>query len=145
MISNYNKIIFMDSATSEVISKLKFIGKLQKGEKINVKYLYVQPSNWITRLSRTFYSTDNRMNAFNFIEGTINRSFEIITVSRQNRTSTSEKLIDTISIDLREAITGITNFKDTYKDDVMFCCKLDTLIENIMYRIGDNSNYNELD
>ena len=145
MISNYNKIIFMDSATSEVISKLKFIGKLQKGEKINVKYLYVQPRNWITRLSRTFYSTDNRMNAFNFIEGTINRSFEIITVSRQNRTSTSEKLIDTISIDLREAITGITNFKDTYKDDVMFCCKLDTLIENIMYRIGDNSNYNELD
>ena len=145
MISNYNKIIFMDSATSEVISKLKFIGKLQKGEKINVKYLYVQPSNWITRLSRTFYSTDNRMNAFNFIEGTINRSFEIITVSRQNRTSTSEKLIDTISIDLREAITGITNFKDTYKDDVMICCKLATLIENIMYRIGDNSNYNELD
>ena len=145
MLSYYNKFIFMDSATSEVISKLKFIGKIQKGEKINVKYLYVQPTNWFTRLSRTFYSTDNRMNAFNFIESTINRSFEIITVNRQNKTSTSDKLIDTITYDLREAIIGMTNFKDTYKDDVMFCCKLDTLIENISYRIGDNTNYNEVD
>lgn len=145
MISYYNKIFFMDSATSEIISKLKFIGKLQKGEKINVKYLYVQPTNWFTRLSRTFYLTDNRMNAFNFIESTINRSFEIVTVNRQNKTTTSEKLIETITLDLREAITGITNFKDTYKDDVMFCCKLDTLIENIMYRIGEHPNYNDLD
>jgi hypothetical protein len=132
----------MDSATSEVISKLKFIGKIQKGEKINVKYLYVQPTNWFTRLSRTFYLTDNRMNAFNFIESTINRSFEIITVNKQDKTNTIEKLNDTITYDLREAIVGINNFKDTYKDDVMFCCKLDTLIENILYRIG---NYNEVE
>ena len=37
----------------EVISRLKFIGKVQKGEKINVKYMFIQPEGIITRISRT--------------------------------------------------------------------------------------------
>jgi hypothetical protein len=37
----------------EVISKLKFIGKLKKGEKVNTKQMYVQEEGLMTTLSRT--------------------------------------------------------------------------------------------
>lgn len=134
----YFKLLNMDAPTSDIISKLKFIGKIQKGEKINVKYLYVQPSNWFTRLSRTFYATDNRMNAYNFIESTINRCFEIISVNKQTRGATSMKLISSILTDIKEAIVGIQNLKDTYSYDIMFCCKLDTLIDSINFRVNEN-------
>ena len=134
----FKQTVMMDAATSDILSKLKFIGKIQKGEKINVKYLYVQPSNWFTRLSRTFYLTDNRMNAFNFIESTINRCFEIISVQKQTKGVTSFKLIENILTDIKDAIVGIQNLKDTYSYDVMFCCKLDTLVDSINFRINEN-------
>ena len=51
------------------ISKLKFIGKLKKGDKINIKYMVVQQNNLITKLNRTLYNVDNRTNTLNFISG----------------------------------------------------------------------------
>ena len=67
----------MDSGTSEILSRIKFIGRIQKGEKVNVRYMYVQPDSWLTRFSRTFFATDNRMNTYHFIDNTIKRCFEI--------------------------------------------------------------------
>ena len=32
----------------EIISSLKFIGRIQTGEKINVRFMFLQPSNIIT-------------------------------------------------------------------------------------------------
>ena len=127
----------MDPSTNDTLSKLKFIGKIQKGEKINVKYLYVQPSNWFTRISRTFYMTDNRINAYNFIESIINRCFEIISVNKQTRGLTTYKLNQSIINDIKDALVGIQNLKDTYSYDVMFCCKLDTLSDSIKLRINE--------
>ena len=52
----------------EIISSLKFIGKLQKGDKINTKFMYRQPDGLPTRISRTFINQDNRHNTINFIQ-----------------------------------------------------------------------------
>jgi hypothetical protein len=139
----------MDASTNDIISKLKFIGKIQKGEKINVKYLYVQPTNWLTKISRTFYATDNRTNAYHFIEQTITRSFEIISVN--NQLAKMSKINNCMIQDIKDSIKGIENLKDTYAHDVMFCCKLDTLLDNIHFKISEfesttcNNNLNDLD
>jgi hypothetical protein len=135
MLLSFKKLLEMDASTNDVISKLKFIGKIQKGEKINVKYLYVQPTNWLTKISRTFYATDNRSNAYHFIEQTINRCFEIISVN--NQLAKMSKINEGMIQDIQDSITGIQNLKDTYAHDVMFCCKLDTLIDNINFRISE--------
>ncbi len=127
--------IGMDSGTNEIISRLKFIGRIQKGEKINVKYMYVQPDSLLTRISRTLFATDNRMNCYNFLENTVNRSFEIITLN-QNSTKISERcLVLNIISDMKGALEGIENIKDTYIHDVMFGCKLDTLIQETTARL----------
>jgi hypothetical protein len=127
----------MDPNTSDVISKLKFIGKIQKGEKINVRSLHVQPNNWFTSIVRTLFNTDNRSNAYNFIEGIVNRSFEIVNYNRLSFSPTSTQIVQNVIADLKQAVIGISNMKTTYEFDIMYCCKLDTLIQSINSRLGE--------
>ena len=51
----------------EVISRLKFIGKVQKGEKINVKYMFIQPEGIATKISRSLINHCNRQNTLNHV------------------------------------------------------------------------------
>jgi ferredoxin-NADP reductase len=44
--------------------------------------------------------------------------------------------------DLKDSVKGMENLKETYMNDIMFCCKLDTLIEEIKARL---SEMNKLD
>ena len=129
----------MDNGITDTISKLKFIGHIQKGEKINVRHLYVQPDTLINRITRTFFALDNRINTYNFIEGIVNRSFDIITItlSRGSLRGIDKRLISGIVADLKLSISGISNLRETYSNDVMFCCKLDALIESISSRLED--------
>jgi hypothetical protein len=61
----------------EIISRLKFIGKIQKGEKINVKHMCIQPEGFITTISRTLINQCNRHTCLIFIKNTILKSFEL--------------------------------------------------------------------
>lgn len=115
---------------NEIISKLKFIGRIQKGEKINVKFMYVQPDGLLTRIARTLFSQDNRSNAYTFIEHTLKRSFDIITLTKFSSKTTERKIILNIISDIEASLQGIANLKSTYLTDVMFCCKIDTLIQD---------------
>jgi hypothetical protein len=129
----------MDGNISDVISKLKFIGLIQKGEKINVRGVCVQQDTFVTRFMRTFITLDNRTNTFNFIEGVINRGFEIIALnlSKAHIRNVDKRLVGNIITDIKKSIIGIKNMKDTYTYDIMFCCKLDSLIECIESKLED--------
>ena len=124
----------MDSITSEVLSRLKFIGKIQPSEKINVKYMYVQQDTWLTKFLRTLFSPDNRGNALAFFKNTIDKSFEIV-----NAYKNLEKMgmISNILRDIETSIIGVNNFKETYKGDLMFCCEIDTLVQSVFLRLED--------
>ena len=124
----------MDSMTSEVLSRLKFIGKIQPSEKINVKYMFVQPDTWFTKFLRTLLSPDNRGNALAFFKSTLDKSFEII------NTHNNAGMINNIVRDIENSIVGINNFKETYKTDLMFCCEIDTLVQSIILRLDDFKN-----
>ena len=70
------------------ISRLKFIGKIKKGEKINVKDMAVQPNNVYTKIHRSLMIVDNRNNTLSFILETIQKSFdELITALRTKAAS----------------------------------------------------------
>jgi hypothetical protein len=122
---------------SEVISKLKFIGKIGKGEKINVKNMYVQPDGFLTKISRSFINYDTRDNTFTFISGILKRSFEILSLHLNKKNSRDEIIANHLIKDITDSKTGIENLKETYADDVMFCCKLETLIEEIETKLAE--------
>ena len=122
--------------TQETISKLKFIGRIKKGDKINTKHMYVQPSGFGTSISRTFFNQDNRGNALSYCQETVNRSFELI-ISYQRSSSEADKAIfNNIIEDLNNSMGGIANLKTTYITDTKFCCDMDTLLQSISAKIN---------
>jgi len=127
----------------EVISKLKFIGKLQKGEKINAKLLYVQQEGLVTQLARTLLQ-DNRTKTLSFVQDTINKSFELITYyDRSNRVS-ERIMCNNLIDDLKKSKSGIVNLKDTYVDDIKFCCDLETLLQMIDAKLIEYNKYDNV-
>jgi hypothetical protein len=125
----------MDSITSDILSRLKFIGKIQPSEKINVKYLHVQHDSWITGILRTLFAQDNRNNALLFFRTTLDKSFEIIETNKTKHEKYT--MIVNIIKDIENSLIGISNFKETYKTDLMFCCQIDTLVQNIKIRLDE--------
>lgn len=69
---------------SELISRLKFIGKIQRGDKINVKHMFIQPESFITKLSRTLFNIDDRANTFIFLTSILGKSFDLLTAQLEN-------------------------------------------------------------
>jgi len=118
--------------SEEIIARLKFIGHIQKEEKINVRHVNRQPNNIWTKLSRSAIYPDNRSNALKFVKDVVSRSFEIIELQHDNVV-----VCRGIVSDLIKAKQGILNLKYTYNDDTKFCCDMDVVIENIASQLTE--------
>ena len=129
------KVNRMDTA-SEVISRLKFIGKLKKGEKINTRHMYVQQVGYTTSFSRTFLYQDNRCNALDLIQDTISRAFELLITYQRSEKDSDKTMYKHLVKDLSTAVVGLVNLKFTYIDDTKFCCDMDTILESINARLS---------
>ena len=159
--SFFKESTMTDTTTMEVISRIKFIGRIQKGQKINTRGLYLEQDGWFTRFSRTLLNYDNRANALNFIETTINRCFEIISLNFNSQKISERCLVLNLVSDLKVALQGTSNLKETYMNDHFFCCELDALVQRTTARLveleeemkttldllkqNENGNYNEDD
>ena len=124
----------MDS-NKEIVSRLKFIGRIQKGEKINTRHMYVQQDGFTTMISRTFLNQDNRANCLSFIQDTISKAFELLSLYERSDRDSDMMICLNIVNDIQNAKVGINNIKDTYMIDIKFTCDLDTLLEFIDARL----------
>lgn len=124
--------------TSEIISRLKFISKIQKGEKINTRSTNptIQQEGLVTTISRTVF-IDSRENTLSFLNSTIKRSFELLSLYARGETLFDRTLTANLHEDLHSCLTGLDNIKTTYSADIMFCCKIDTLIQDIEARLSE--------
>ena len=120
-----------------IISRLKFIGKVQKGDKINVKYMFIQPDGIFTLISRSLINHDNRNNTLNFVRNTITRSFDIITSYSLSNKELHRTIRLHIIKDLEQSKIGLLNLKDTYLSDIKFTCDIDTLLQEIDAKLLD--------
>jgi hypothetical protein len=121
----------------DIIPRIKFIGKIQKGEKINVKYMNIQQDNFLTKLSRSFIHTDTRSNTLTFIQNTLKKGFEILSNNLDSNKQYDKSLCQNLMNDLRICKSGLLNIKETYIEDLMFCCKIDSFIEETDARLND--------
>jgi hypothetical protein len=128
---------FIMETNEDVISRLKFIGKIQKGEKINVRNMSVQPDSIITRIYRSFINLDSRINTLNFVTHIVKKSFELINMHLVTKRPFDKIWCVNIINDINNSRVGLLNLKDTYAVDIMFCCKIDTLIQEMDARIQD--------
>lgn len=122
----------------EIASRLKFLGYIQKDEKINVRHVNRQANNWQTSLSRSFLYTDNRGNTLKFVRDVVSRTFDIVEqYLRKNNEFAAKSLV----IDLVKSQQGLINLKHTYGEDTKFCCDIDVMIERIRTWIAELSEH----
>lgn len=120
----------------ETITKLKFIGTFQNGEKIDVKNLKIEQNNFFTPIKRMLYG-DCRNNTIIFLTSTIERSFEIVQSFCNSDRKSEQIFCSNIIFDLIKATHGLKNIQKTYKEDKMFACNIDILIECIQAKITE--------
>lgn len=121
----------------EVLSRLKFIGMIQKGDKINVKHLYIETTGFLTSLYRTFFYPCSRFETITFVSNTIYRSFDIYKKVEEEKKAI---LCINILIDLRKAEEGLKNLRETYIYDIKFTCDVDVLIQDIEIKLNELEN-----
>ena len=120
------------TSSQEIFTRLKFIGKIQVGEKINTRnYLSVMEDGWLTSVIRRFYSFETRSDSLSFITDTINNALHIIDKIRQSESNNDKIILENMLKDLAQTIVGLKNLMRTYQDDLVFQCRLETTIQNI--------------
>lgn len=125
------------SDNDQLISRLKFLSKINKNEKIDTKNLVVQPADtYYTSLTRT-YKQDSRNNTLSFIQSIIRNSFLLIDKYATSEVISEQKIVKHLADDIQHCKLGITNVKSTYESDTMFCCSLDTLLQNIDAKVSE--------
>ena len=124
----------------DVIPKLKFISKLNKGDKINVKNLYIQQNNFMDKINRTFFNIDDRTNTLMFVSNTLKKGFELFLQHIDSTSPFDVILCQNIVNDLKNSKNGMLNLKETYSDDIMFVCKIDALIEETDAKLAEIQN-----
>jgi len=136
--NSYARVNRMDN-NQEITSRLKFIGKIKKSEKVNTRHMFVQQTGLITSFNRTFFNQDNRSNTLNFIQETTSRAFELLITYERSDNEADKILASHLLKDLGTSCAGLTNLKATYIDDTKFCCDMDTLLEVINARLKEMS------
>lgn len=135
----------MDLNNEDIISKLKFIGMINKEEKLNVKNFQIQPDNIFTKISRSFFHLDNRQNTLQFVKSTILSAFQILSSSLISQSPSDKYLCSNLLKDIILAKQGILNIIETYKADVMLVCHFNAIIQHIDGRLTDiKSKYPDL-
>ena len=120
----------------ETISRLKFIGKIQIGDKVNLKNMYIQPDGLITQISRSILQ-DSRSKTLVFLQDTISKTFEILKCYERTKKNSDKIMCANLINDLKNSKNGLSNLKETYSMDIKFTCDLDTLLQTIDAKLSE--------
>lgn len=133
----YTQTVANDSTINEIASRLKFIGRIQRGEKVDVGRKCVLADTWYNNIWRTIWGTESREATLEFIDRTVKCGLEFALQTNNNQQNPfRETTVQSIFQDLSNACNGMENLKDTYKCDLMFGCQMDTLIHYIRTRLS---------
>jgi hypothetical protein len=121
---------------NEIISNLKFIGKIKAGEQINIESLSICSRNMFSGFYRKIYG-ESRERTFHYFSLIIKRAFEKIQVFMISEKVSDKMMCTQLITNLYGAIDGLNNLKETYKEDRGFLCDLETLIEYIESKLEE--------
>lgn len=119
----------------KIISRIKFIGKIPKNSKINIRSMILEPNTIILAIKRTFYDPDSRENTLDFCCTNIRLGFDILQKLLASEKEYERELGISLIKDINSAEEGLNNIKYTYTSDIMFGCSIDTFIQDMRSRI----------
>ena len=83
---DYNSFNVTPESERDTLIDLEFISRIRVGQKINVRYRFLQNDGVVTAFSRTFWNIDNKDNALSFCDNTVRKTFNIIKLAEADMT-----------------------------------------------------------
>lgn len=120
----------------ELISRLKFISKIQTNQIVDLKSFSVMQPSLSTSLYRTCIrmGSESREEVLLFFCNTINSSIDYATKYSKVKDKYHEMVCHLILNALEQSKSGILNYKKTYAKDIMYCSKIETLLETFQVK-----------
>jgi hypothetical protein len=120
----------------EISTKLKWIAKIGKNQKINTSTRQIDDDTAGTSIARTWNhwigsQGVTRDEAITFISDTIIESFSLLITHKDTDNVYDRETCDNIRSAIESARHGIENLKATYSDDSNIEARIETIIENI--------------
>jgi len=126
----------------DIISKLLFIAKIQPGEKINVKEMFVRDnSSILQRFLRsmrnlTSEGAESKEATLSFIENTTDEALDLICTYKADTENEYKKTLAIILIkNLENSKRGIRNLFKTYEYDRIFVSRATAILQTLDARI----------
>ena len=123
------------NANKELISRIKFIGKIQIGDKISIKNMVIQPDGYVTQIARSLLQ-DNRSKTLVFLQDTFFKTFEVLKCYEKTNSTSDKLMCINLIYDLKSSTNGLKNLKETYNTDVKFTCDIDVLLQIIEAKLS---------
>jgi hypothetical protein len=120
----------------ETITHLKFIGTFLPSEKVDVRNLKIESNSFFTPFKRMLLG-ESRETTLGFLSGTVERSFDIISSYVHSERISDRIYCSNIVNDLIKTTEGLKNLQKTYKEDKLFVCQVETLLEGIHAKITE--------
>jgi len=120
----------------DVISKLTFIAKLKKGERVNVQSLTLMEKGWGTSAYRTYRTVlspkeESREVTLNFFRDITNKAFELADKYLPSGDNYFRDIGFMIVDAIEESGVGIIKHARGYKDDRMYVSRSETLARTL--------------
>jgi len=120
----------------DIIKKLKFISRIEPGERINVTSISTTSHNFFSSIYRSIFR-ESRTKTFHFLNDVVDRSFELIVLYQESLKISDRITCSQILEDLSNCTSGLKNLQTTYAEDRNFFCDIDTLIGSIFARLAE--------
>jgi hypothetical protein len=119
MFRDYNSFSVTPESEREALIDLEFISRIRVGQKVNVRFRFLQNDGFVTSISRTFWNIDNKDNTLSFCDSTIRKTFNIIKLAEADMTNYPE-----LSSDYKAAFSKVRRI-------IKLLCKASQGLENL--------------
>lgn len=132
-----------EKTVQDIISKLRFISKIQPGEKINIKERFVRDNSQIwQRIIRTirnitYEDAESKDATLKFLEMVTDEAINLIVIYKSNdENSFNINVANLIISNLETAITGMESLINTYSQDRNFTTRVEALMGTLTLKLG---------
>lgn len=122
----------------DVIAKLRFISKIEVGNKVNVKDMFVRDNSVLwQRVLRSFHNwflqgSESKEATLKYIEKVTDEAIALIREQRNYPTDPYRQEIANILLrNLENSLQGTKNLKKTYEDDISFVARIEAYLETL--------------
>jgi hypothetical protein len=129
-------------STDQVLTNLKIISQIKKGEKIVTNSSILEIDNRYFQSVRRWWQQNSRISTIDFFNKVIDRSFEIIDTTYNEKekdnyyfNEENSRILQKFSLEMTNSCKGLSNLKETYTNDVTTTSQIDIMIEKIKGRV----------